>query len=612
MSDSDFPSEPATSPEAPALRPEPPRIVNLPPSFDMSEFFSEAVELRPLAPEQPPAPDEPAAETIAPSAAVLEFPSPPPEAAMVVAPPPATGDGPVTLVDILENQGGMTWRESVALVHQLCLVLQRQPAHLPILLDPRNILITQTGDVQLLPGQIGGDPLVMQVGRLLQTMLRGMAAPPELRLLVAQATFELPIFESIEDVDRALVKIERLDDSDLEEPVRYEQPIPPQPEGVKPGPAQLLAPARPIRPPAHPRRTGSRRSAIAAVLSSYSARIVAGALIVIAISLLLINPPHYLWQSPTRPAASQGTFGVGQPAIAASAPVADPEPRDGVTPPVESRQQVPIIPPAPEVRRSPAAPGASRTPAPRPAPGAVIGPTLPATPSGRTATVSTAAITPRESERRASELLAQGQTAQAAMVFDSLLMSNPLYEPKATDLTPESMTAFRTSQRILLPVLAARGYDRAKAALAAGDIDRALAAGKETAAILERPAANATAEQKQRLQELLEQVTLARASAEDVVYTAADAGVVPPRPLSRQFPAATPIGVPPHRVGTLEMIIAKDGSVEFVKLHTPLNRYHERMIVSAAKAWTYRPAMRAGKPVRYRLTVQINLPENGT
>ena len=51
--------------------------------------------------------------------------------------------------------------------------------------------------------------------------------------------------------------------------------------------------------------------------------------------------------------------------------------------------------------------------------------------------------------------------------------------------------------------------------------------------------------------------------------------------------------------------------MEFVKLHTPLNRYHERMIVSAVKAWRYSPALRAGKPVRFRLTIPINLPEAG-
>ena len=43
-------------------------------------------------------------------------------------------------------------------------------------------------------------------------MLMGKEAPPELRLLLAQATFELPIFESIEDVDRALAQLNKLDE----------------------------------------------------------------------------------------------------------------------------------------------------------------------------------------------------------------------------------------------------------------------------------------------------------------------------------------------------------------------------------------------------------------
>jgi hypothetical protein len=52
--------------------------------------------------------------------------------------------------------------------------------------------------------------------------------------------------------------------------------------------------------------------------------------------------------------------------------------------------------------------------------------------------------------------------------------------------------------------------------------------------------------------------------------------------------------------------------VENVRLHTPLNRHHERMIVSPAKAWRYRPATKNGRPVRYRILVKVNLPESGT
>jgi len=49
--------------------------------------------------------------------------------------------------------------------------------------------------------------------------------------------------------------------------------------------------------------------------------------------------------------------------------------------------------------------------------------------------------------------------------------------------------------------------------------------------------------------------------------------------------------------------------VETVKLDTPVNGYHDRMIVSAAKAWHYRPAMRKGRPVRYSMVMSITLPD---
>jgi hypothetical protein len=78
------------------------------------------------------------------------------------------------------------------------------------------------------------------------------------------------------------------------------------------------------------------------------------------------------------------------------------------------------------------------------------------------------------------------------------------------------------------------------------------------------------------------------------------------------MPVSGPIDVPPNRVGWLDMVINRDGSVYSVKLHTPLNRHHERMIVSPAKAWRYRPAMKNGKPVMYRIMVKVNLPESGT
>ena len=106
----------------------------------------------------------------------------------------------------------------------------------------------------MLSGQPSSDPLVIQVGRLLRTMLMGKEAPPELRLLLSQATFELPIFESIEDVDRALAQLNKLDE--------------PGPAGL----ALLRAVAAPPTPPTRRKSSGYRPPAIRSILPDAAKR----------------------------------------------------------------------------------------------------------------------------------------------------------------------------------------------------------------------------------------------------------------------------------------------------------------------------------------------------
>ncbi len=218
----------------------------------------------------------------------------------------------------------------------------------------------------------------------------------------------------------------------------------------------------------------------------------------------------------------------------------------------------------------------------------------------------------RDSEMRATSLLAQGQALAASAAFDALVTSNPLYQPRPSDLTPEAQSAFRTSQQRLLPGIAQRDYDRAKAAFDADDPEQALVVAREAMAIIDKGVVATPSQLKEDLQYLIEQATAAAATLNEIIYTEDDAGVVPPRPLSRQMPVTSPVGVPPNRVGWLEMVIDRNGTVAFVKLHTPLNRHHERMIVSPAKAWRYRPAMKNGKPVMFRMLLKVNLPESGT
>jgi hypothetical protein len=599
----EFPSEvPAAAPEGVSARQTP----DGPSARQATAFIAEAAKAdAPAVADAPPKPVSPAT--------VTEFPvhaTRPPTSSLPAIPPTAQ----LTLLEMLERHGGLDWRRAVSVVHQVCLQLKGQASQSPILLEARNILVTNEGEVRLLPSQQGGDPLVIQLGRLLRTLLRGNEAPPELRLLLAQATFELPIFESVEEVDRALRQLDKLEENP-ENGRGFIGPVvlPPAPEPIERVPERPASGARPILP--KPLPVGRRKRSRNSLLYAYGLQVALALLVVAIATSLLLKNPHWLW--PKAPIQTNGgpsnvVAAVETPATPPAAPVDRPV---DVEVKRESKRATVVAAPAVPTPTTAARAATGRiTPAARPET-AVRNAEPPATPtSPSSAPVATAgtATSPRESQRRATALIAQGQTTEAGIVFDALLLSNPLYEPNPTELTPEALATFRTSQRLLLPNVAQKDYERGRTALTAGDPDRALSLAKEAATILDRRVSEVLPQLREQVQRLVEDATAAKAAADEIVYTANDKGVIPPRELSRQFPMTPPVGVPPSRVGTLEMIIGRDGSVEFVHLITPLNRYHERMVVSAAKAWRYRPATRNGRPVRFHLTVKINLPESGT
>jgi hypothetical protein len=91
--------------------------------------------------------------------------------------------------------------------------------------------------------------------------------------------------------------------------------------------------------------------------------------------------------------------------------------------------------------------------------------------------------------------------------------------------------------------------------------------------------------------------------ADTGIYSPDSAGVTPPvglRPqISRQLPADTSQLVP------VEILVGRDGTVEFVKLVGPPRDIRESMLLSAIKAWRFTPAMKNGIPVKYRKTVWV-------
>ena len=81
--------------------------------------------------------------------------------------------------------------------------------------------------------------------------------------------------------------------------------------------------------------------------------------------------------------------------------------------------------------------------------------------------------------------------------------------------------------------------------------------------------------------------------------------VKPPELTYQQFPSKYIETVPNAHPGQLEILVLEDGTVGEVRLRPDSNRLQDRLLISAAKAWRFRPATRDGKPVRYRISVPI-------
>jgi len=97
-------------------------------------------------------------------------------------------------------------------------------------------------------------------------------------------------------------------------------------------------------------------------------------------------------------------------------------------------------------------------------------------------------------------------------------------------------------------------------------------------------------------------------SVDEKVYGPDDRDVVAPKAIRPHLPTALPEGVSPTQLARIQLIVSPDGAVESVKLlpgRAPVS-VTEAMLLSAAKAWRFSPAVRGSESVRYRKTVFLS------
>jgi hypothetical protein len=92
-----------------------------------------------------------------------------------------------------------------------------------------------------------------------------------------------------------------------------------------------------------------------------------------------------------------------------------------------------------------------------------------------------------------------------------------------------------------------------------------------------------------------------------LVYSADDQTVVEPVGVRPQLPRVLPADVRTDQLSRIELVILPDGTVGSVKLLSERGGVLEGMLLSAAKAWKFTPAMKDGKAVSYRKSVWLVL-----
>ena len=112
------------------------------------------------------------------------------------------------LSDLRLRNVQLEWHEAVAVVQELADTVRRggRSASVP---DLTHIVITESGELVVLPGSAPPAHPVTQLARTLQELLEGTSAPPELRLLVSDNASATPKHASVEDFSGALALFER-------------------------------------------------------------------------------------------------------------------------------------------------------------------------------------------------------------------------------------------------------------------------------------------------------------------------------------------------------------------------------------------------------------------
>jgi Gram-negative bacterial TonB protein C-terminal len=237
-------------------------------------------------------------------------------------------------------------------------------------------------------------------------------------------------------------------------------------------------------------------------------------------------------------------------------------------------------------------------------------------------------------------LFALGRTTEAETVARDLIRKHPLRPLQDDEMSPRVETMYTQVRRQVLPPLIREKYRAGKSALDRKDFTAAEAELDSVKKMITQ--AQKVGVKDESLNDLgllaegfldLAHAAVAKADASapiaaapapaaaaapaapefgaSHVYDAGDENITAPVSIRQQAPLvpAAVARVSAGKRGVLEVTIEADGSVSNALMRESIHTQYDVLVIRAARAWRYKPAMRNGAPVRFLKAVALQVTE---
>ena len=234
-------------------------------------------------------------------------------------------------------------------------------------------------------------------------------------------------------------------------------------------------------------------------------------------------------------------------------------------------------------------------------------------------------------------LLALGRSGEATQAIEAIVRTDPMFHPTGSQASPRLRSFFEDTRRPLLPEVVRETYAHGKDAFTRKQAETAVEDFTRVIALIDEigSSADATIADLRTLASNFRELATAMVpppapppAPEPVavvkapqpppapvvdttrVYSAADRDVLEPVAVSRAMPPWRPA----NRVeslrgfyGVLEVTVDEAGKVTNPRLVQSVHPLYDPTLLKAAAAWQFRPATKAGVPVKFLLRIDVRL-----